>query len=167
MRKRFFAYLRVSMSRKPYAPMQCLSRVHTFAMPCGLLVFVCHPPTFEHPPDFSPSCLAALSSMRFAATISLALLLPRCKRARLPWSAFAAFVLSLADALRYGVRIFQKAFALWCAPCVRFLGEEYPQRPAALPSSLKDAAKVLLFWGLVYGTIKRKNKNKCKKCKPL
>lgn len=143
--------------------MQCLSRVHTFAMPCGHLVFVCHPPTFGHPPDFSPMCLAAFSPMRFAGTISLALLLPRGKQVRLLWSAFAAFVLSLADALRYGVRIFQKAFALWCAPCVRFLVEEYPQRPAALPSSLKDAAKVLLLWELMNGTIKRKNKKKCKK----
>jgi len=43
--------------------------------------------------------------------------------------------------------IFQKALALWCAPCVRFLGEEYPQRPAALPPSLKDGAKVQLICG--------------------
>lgn len=36
------------------------------------------------------------------------LLLPRGKRVRLPWSAFAAFVLSLAGALRYGVRYLSK-----------------------------------------------------------
>lgn len=64
--------------------------------------------------------------------------------------------------------------SLWCAylskgicamvcACVRFLGEEYPQRPAALPPSLKDAAKVLLLWELMNGTIKRENKKKCKK----
>lgn len=44
------------------------------------------------------------------------LLLPRGKRVRLPWSAFAAFVLSLAGALRYGVRYLSKGTcAMVCA----------------------------------------------------